>query len=70
MMKAWDVVVPIDGYEGEDGYGSFFVMTEGKRIDTVYFDKDCDRQYVRRSLIEHDNYPSNIMVYEARKRQR
>jgi hypothetical protein len=31
-------------------------------LDTVFFTPDCDAEYVRKSLIEHDNYPSDIMV--------
>lgn len=31
-------------------------------LDTVFYDVDCDREYVRRSLIDHDGYPSNIVV--------
>lgn len=35
----------------------------GKRcIDTVFYTVDCDSEYVRNSLINHDGYPSNIMV--------
>ena len=35
-------------------------------IDTVYFTVDCDVDYVRRSLIDHDGYPSDIHVQEAK----
>jgi len=31
-------------------------------VDTVFFDADMDRRQVRKSLIEHDGYPSNIVV--------
>lgn len=34
-------------------------------LDIVYYDADCDSDYVRRSLIEHDGYPSNIIVTRA-----
>jgi hypothetical protein len=34
-------------------------------IDTVFFDDDCDRDYVKRSLINHDDYPTNIKVFQA-----
>ena len=33
-----------------------------KLIDTVFFMKDCDMEYVRKSLIEHDGYPYDIIV--------
>ena len=35
-------------------------------VDTVFFDNDCDSQYVKRSLIDHDGFPSNIAVNKAR----
>lgn len=35
-------------------------------VDTVFFDSDCDHQYVKRSLVDHDGYPSNIVVRKAR----
>ena len=35
-------------------------------IDTVYFTPDCDAEYVRKSLIEHDGYPEGIMVSLSR----
>ena len=39
----------------------------GKRcIDTVFYTKDCDADYVRRSLINHDGYDSRIVVRTAR----
>jgi len=34
----------------------------GKKIDTVYYDKNCDSQYVKESLINHDGYHPNIEV--------
>ena len=36
----------------------------GKRlIDIVFFDVDCDKDYVLRALINHDGYNPNINVY-------
>ena len=64
-MQAWDVNVPLAGYDGVDGFGEFHVVTESRNIDTVFFDADCDKEYVRTSLIDHDGYPSNILVYRA-----
>jgi hypothetical protein len=29
-------------------------------IDTVYFTDDCDENYIKNTLIDHDGYPSNI----------
>lgn len=35
----------------------------GRRmIDIVYFTTDCDAEYVRSSLINHDGYDSNIAI--------
>ena len=48
-MKAWDVYVP--NPHGKD-----------RHIDTVFYDSDCDADYVRRGLVEHDGYPGNIYV--------
>lgn len=31
-------------------------------IDTVYYDKDIDKDRVRDSLINHDGYPAGIQV--------
>lgn len=30
--------------------------------DEVYFTEDCDKEYVRRALINHDDYPVGIRV--------
>jgi len=34
-------------------------------IDTVWFNPDCDADYVKTSLINHDGYDSRIEVYKA-----
>lgn len=39
-----------------------------KKHDTVFYNDDLDMEYVRTSLINHDNYPNNIRVIRARKR--
>jgi hypothetical protein len=41
---------------------AWLVMRGSRHIDTVYFTPDCDAEYVRRSLIHHDGYPSDITV--------
>lgn len=41
---------------------SFKVLLNGEEIDTVFFNPGCDVDYVRKSLIEHDGYPSDIDV--------
>jgi hypothetical protein len=38
------------------------VFLNNRLIDTVYYDRDCDAEYVRRSLIEHDGFNANIKV--------
>lgn len=30
--------------------------------DTVYFTQDCDADYVRNSLVNHDGYPCDVIV--------
>lgn len=37
-----------------------------KQIDTVFYTKDCDAEYVRTSLINHDGYDYRIVVRSAR----
>lgn len=43
------------------------VYLNGKKIDTVFFDKTCDKDYVRHSLIHHDGYNINITVRKDHK---
>ena len=31
-------------------------------IDTVFYTPDCDMEYVRTTLINHDGYPFGIVV--------
>lgn len=38
------------------------VFLNGKKIDTVFFTPDCDRDYVYRSLVGHDGYDARIVV--------
>lgn len=37
-----------------------------KLIDTVFCNDTCDIEYVKKSLIEHDGYPSNIVVKRSK----
>lgn len=48
-MIAWDVYLPRE-YEGSI------------QIDTVFYNRGCAADYVRRSLIEHDGYDPRIVV--------
>jgi hypothetical protein len=43
-------------------YRAWEVLRGSQVIDTVFFDPDCDEDYVRRALIEHDGYPDDIVV--------
>lgn len=38
------------------------VYLDGEQINTVFYTADCDSEYVRTTLINHDGYPSNIIV--------
>lgn len=40
----------------------FKVLLNGEEIDTVFFNKGCDAEYVKSSLINHDGFPSDIDV--------
>jgi len=48
-MKGWNVYL-------EDEHGV------EECIDTVFYDDDCDEDYVRRGLVEHDGYDTHITV--------
>jgi hypothetical protein len=41
------------------------VWRNGRLVDTVFFNLDCDLHYVRQSLINHDGYPVDIIVRSA-----
>ncbi len=41
------------------------VIRNGKVIDTVFYDSNCDLWYVRNGLINHDGYPCDIIVKPA-----
>ena len=51
MSKAWDV------YKNRDA------NTCGDIIDTVFYDDDCDAQWVYDGLVNHDGYDPAIMVH-------
>ena len=42
------------------------VYLRGKLIDTVFYTPDCDAEYVRTSLINHDGYHPAILVRKAK----
>ena len=37
----------------------------GYQNTSVFFDADCDKDYVLDALINHDNYPPNIKIKEV-----
>lgn len=41
-----------------------------KHNDTVFYEDDCGPDYVRRSLINHDGYPDDIVVTKEKSRGR
>lgn len=41
------------------------VYRNGKRIDTVFYTSDCDKEYVLKSLIDHDGYPFDISIRKS-----
>ena len=43
------------------------VYLNGKNVNKVFFNKDCDKDYVLRALIEHDGYDPNITVRRCNK---
>ena len=53
-QNAWDVFKPASNEFGH------WVL-----IDTVFYDADCDAEYVRTGLIDHDGYDPRIVVRQA-----
>ena len=45
---------------------AWIVTLDSHYLDTVFFEKSCDREYVRLSLINHDGYSPNIRVEEEK----
>lgn len=43
-------------------FRKFIVMLRNEVIDEVYFTIECDAEYVRNSLINHDGYSNQIKV--------
>jgi hypothetical protein len=41
------------------------VYLNGKLIDTVFYDSDCDNDYILNGLINHDGYHPNIKIKEV-----
>ena len=51
-MTAWRVYIE----------GTAETNFQDQEVDTVFYDDDCDAEYVRRGLIEHDGYDPSIKV--------
>ena len=41
------------------------VIRKGKVIDTVSYTADCNAEYVRQTLVDHDGYPSDIIIFPS-----
>lgn len=37
---------------------------DNKWMDTVFYSKNCDEDYVKRGLIDHDDFPFDIIIKE------
>lgn len=55
-MTAWDVYIDKGPHEC------------GIHIDTVFYDDDCDAEWVYKGLVEHDGYRSDIYVENGDRR--
>ena len=42
---------------------AWIVCLEDEEIDTVFYDSDCDAQWVHDGLINHDGYNPAITIY-------
>jgi hypothetical protein len=43
------------------------VYLNEKLIETVFFTKDCDIEYVKSSLVDHDGFSSEIRIENSHK---
>ncbi len=50
-----------------EAHQAWKVTLNGKNIDTVFYDDDCDADYVKRGLVNHDGYDPNITVSKDNK---
>jgi hypothetical protein len=46
----------------------YVTTIEEQLIDVVFFDKSMKREEVRRSLIDHDNYPNDIYLIQGHRK--
>lgn len=47
---------------GQKGWNVYRTKDSLEPMDTVFYDANCSAEYVWRGLIEHDGYPSTIVV--------
>jgi hypothetical protein len=47
-------------------YQAWDVILKGNVIDTVFYDPDCEKDYVLRGLIEHDGYDPEIKIRKGK----
>ena len=45
---------------------AWYVILNGKIVDVAWFDKDCDKVYVKNSLINHGEYSHRIKVVKVK----
>lgn len=44
---------------------AWYVYLNNRRIDTVFYMPNCDFNYIKNSLINHDGYNPRIIVRKA-----
>jgi hypothetical protein len=73
MMNRFEVYQDItrEGWERRDWRGTgkeqtcYVTTVETHLVDVVYFNKSMKKEEVRRSLIDHDGYPSDIYLIQG-----
>jgi hypothetical protein len=45
---------------------AWYVLLNGKIINIVWFNKDCDKVYIKNSLINHHGYNHRIRVVKSK----
>lgn len=43
------------------------VYLNGRLINTVFYDDDCDADYVKRGLVDHDGFNPGIVVRRCKR---
>ena len=42
------------------------VYLDGKHMTVAYYTRDCDAEYVKTTLINHDGYPPHVIVQKRK----